>query len=93
LDNGTLEPLLHNIFRTSFTSKGSTGSKGAQLNGLNLEMNALGSSMQMLPSNIVGTPSPSSEMTLGKILQNMKRKPISSGPPSRKDWEFLNSLV
>jgi hypothetical protein len=85
--------LILHIFRTSFTSKRSTGSKGVQLNGLNLEMNALGSSMLMLPSSIVGIPPPSSEMTLGKILQNMKRKLISSGPPSRKDWEFLNFLV
>jgi hypothetical protein len=93
LNNGTLELLLLNIFKTSFTSKRSTGSKGAPLNGSNLGMNALDSSMQMLPSNIVGTPSPSLEMTLGKNFQNMKKKPISSGPPSRKDWEFLNSLV
>jgi hypothetical protein len=93
LKNETLELLFHNIFRTSFTSKRSIGSKGAPLNGLNLGMNALGFSMQMLPSNIAGTPSLSLEMKLGKNLQNTKKKPNSSGPLSRKDWESQNSLA
>jgi hypothetical protein len=66
------------------------GSNEEQLNGSNLVINVLSSSMPMLPLSTAETPSLLLKMCPGRILQTMKKKPSISGLLLGKDLEFLN---